>query len=159
MRTRQANKAWGRAASCLLAAALVAGCSTQRTLTIASEPPGAHIWVNGVLQRGVTPVDVPFTHYGRFDVRLEKEGYESVATELHVPTQLDGYPVIDLPLEALTPRRTFREVVRMPPIQAQPTEADVQAILRKAGLARERARKEVAEPGTPGRQAPEVLRP
>ena len=31
-----------------------------------------------------TPVVVPFTHYGRFDVRVEKVGYESVARELNV---------------------------------------------------------------------------
>lgn len=159
MRTRRAITVCWRAAACLLAAVLITGCSTQRTLEIASEPPGARIWVNGVLQRGVTPVRVPFTHYGRFDVRLEKDGYESVAVELHVPTQLDGYPVIDLPLEALTPRREFREVVRMRRIKAHPTEADVHAVLREAGVLRDRTRREVAEPDTPGRQAPEVLRP
>jgi hypothetical protein len=148
-----------RAAAVGLAALLLAGCSTQRTLEIASEPPGARIWVNGDLQRGVTPVEVPFTHYGRFDVRLEKEGYRSVATELVVPTELDGYPLIDLPLEMANARRRFRQVVRMEPLVAAPTEADVQRILREARTLKERAQREVIEPGTPGRQAPEILRP
>ncbi len=138
---------------------LLTGCSTQRTLTIASEPPGARIWVNGNLQRGVTPVDVPFTHYGRFDVRLEKEGYRSVATELVVPTQLDGYPIVDLPLEMANPVRRFRQVVRMEPLPPAPTEQDAREVLQAAQAMRERARRAAEEPGTPGRQAPELLRP
>jgi len=148
-----------RIAVVLLVACTAAGCSTQRTLTIDSAPSGARIWVNGTLHPQPTPVDVPFTHYGRFDVRLEKEGYRSVATELEIPTQPDGYPVVDLVLEAFAPERRFRRVVPMQPIGAAPTDADVQAALEAARALKERTQREVIEPGTPGRQAPGVLRP
>lgn len=159
MERRRISAVGLRATAVGLVAVLLVGCSTQRTLTIASEPPGARIWVNGELQRGVTPVEVPFTHYGRFDVRLEKDGYRSVAAELVVPTELDGYPLIDLPLEMANPSRRFSRVVRMEPLQAAPTEADVQRVLSEARTLKERAQREVIEPGTPGRQAPGILRP
>ncbi len=138
---------------------LLVGCSTQRTLQIDSEPSGARIWVNGELQQGVTPVDVAFVHYGRFDVRLEKDGYESVATELHVATEIDGYPIIDLPLEMLRAQRSYRRVVALRPSPPSPTEADVQAVLARAKALKERTRVEVIEPGTPGRAAPGLLQP
>ena len=72
----------------LLAAALLAGCSTKRTLTIDSTPPGAAVWVDGE-RKGTTPVQVPFVHYGTFEVRLEKNGYEALAEEVTVPTKIE----------------------------------------------------------------------
>jgi len=143
----------------ILLGCAAAGCSTQRTLQIDTDPTGARIWVNGVLQPTPTPVDVAFTHYGRTDVRVEKDGYESVATELNVPSELDGYPVIDLLLEMLRPRQVVKRVVPLKPLSAEPTEADALAALQRARGLRERTRREVIEPGTPGRAAPAVLRP
>ena len=139
--------------------ALGSGCAMQRTLEIDTQPSSARIWVNGALQPTTTPVVVPFTQYGRFDVRVEKEGYRSVATELHIPSQLDGYPLVDLPFEVLGGRRHIRRVVPLEPLAAQATAAEVEATRRRAEAFRERARREAAEPGTPTRQAPpEILR-
>ena len=42
--------------------------------------------------RGTTPVRVPYVYEGRFDVRVEKEGYESAAVEVTTPTRLDAVP-------------------------------------------------------------------
>jgi len=61
-----------RAASLLVlafAALASAGC-VERMLAIRTEPPGARVSVNGV-PVGLTPLEVPFLHYGT--VRLEAE--------------------------------------------------------------------------------------
>jgi hypothetical protein len=58
--------------------AAATGC-VQRTIRITSEPPGALVWLND-REVGRTPVDVDFVHYGTYDVRLVKEGYEAMLT-------------------------------------------------------------------------------
>jgi hypothetical protein len=59
---------------CLLLIALVClgGC-IRRSITITSQPAGALVWLNDE-EIGRTPVTVPFTYYGVYDVRLEHEG-------------------------------------------------------------------------------------
>ncbi|MDA1195148.1 MAG: PEGA domain-containing protein [Planctomycetota bacterium] len=143
----------------LLAGSLLwAGCAMKRTVTIDSNPTGAAVWVNGARQPSATPVTVPFSQYGRFDVRLEKPGYQSVATEVHIASQIDGYPFVDLPFEVLGGSRHFTRVIPMQPLPNVSSQAEFDAILGDARTLRDRARIEVGEPGTPGRQAPEFLR-
>jgi hypothetical protein len=140
-----------RRASTLVTIALaLAGCSTKRVLTIRSDPTGARVWVNGV-DRGRTPVDVPFVHYGRFPVRLEKAGYESLAGEVHVPSAIDGYPIVDLPYELTVRERRFEWTGRLRRLATEPTEADARAALERAKSLREETRRAVTEPGTPQR--------
>lgn len=148
----------GRLPLLLLAAALLGGCAMKHTLTIDSKPSGAAIWVNGEKQAGTTPVEIPFTHYGYFDVRLEKAGHESVATTLHVATELDGYPLVDLPFDVLGGHKRFRQVVPLPPLPQNTTQAAAEAIAREGRAFRDAARRAAEEAGTPGRQAPEILR-
>ncbi len=62
----------------LLAAGALAGC-IERTISIDSTPPGALVYLNDQ-EIGRTPVTVPFTFYGKYDVRIEKEGYQSITT-------------------------------------------------------------------------------
>ncbi len=57
---------------------LVSGC-VRRTIAISSEPAGALVWLND-REIGRTPVDVDFLHYGTYDVRLVKDGYEPLLT-------------------------------------------------------------------------------
>ena len=57
---------------------LAVGC-VQRTISITSEPAGALVYLNDE-EVGRTPVDVPFTWYGTYDVRLERRGYEPLWT-------------------------------------------------------------------------------
>jgi hypothetical protein len=137
-----------------VAGSLLVGCSTRRVLTIDSKPQGARIWVNGALQAKRTPVDVPFTHYGRFDVRLEKEGYESVATEIDLPSQIDGLPVIDLFLELVVRERRMRRVIEMRPLAGSPSEADVDAVMQRASAFRARTEREVRGADPPERILP-----
>jgi hypothetical protein len=144
--------------ACLLLLGLLGGCSMQRSVTIDSDPTGAAIWVNGVKQPGTTPVTIPFSHYGRFDVRVEKPGYQSVASDVMVATQIDGYPIIDLPFDVIGGKRSFRRIVKMEPLGLA---ADAQGLKDAIGRARdlrERTHREVVEPDTPGRQAPELLK-
>lgn len=54
---------------------LTVGC-IKRTLTIDSNPAGAVVYLNDE-EIGRTPTTVPFTWYGKYDVRLEKKGYQT----------------------------------------------------------------------------------
>ncbi len=58
---------------------LIAGGCVRRTITITSEPSGALVWLND-REVGRTPVDVDFTHYGTYDVRLVHDGFEPMLT-------------------------------------------------------------------------------
>ena len=69
----------------LIAAAVLAatgsfatGC-VRRTITITTDPPGALVWLND-REIGRSPVDIDFEHYGTYDVRLERPGYEPLMT-------------------------------------------------------------------------------
>lgn len=125
----------------MLALLATAGCSTKRTLTISSSPSGADLWVAGE-KRGTTPVQLPFVHYGDVEVRVEKPGYETVATVVDVPTQIDGYPLIDLPFEFAVRGRSFYWHATLKPLSREPTEADVDAVLRRANAFRARTLEE-----------------
>ena len=72
-------------------------------------------------------------------VRLEKEGYESLSTEVHVKSRPDGYPLIDLPLERVAPDYHVRRTLRLVPLDPDPEEADLQAVRERAEALRDRA--------------------
>ena len=82
-------------------AGLPAGC-VRRTMTIHSEPDGALVFLNDE-EVGRTPVTVPFTWYGDYDVVLRKEGYQTLKT--HAPVRAPWYqlPVFDFVAEVLVP--------------------------------------------------------
>lgn len=62
----------------LLALTLMTGC-VKRTISIDSEPQGALVYLNDI-EIGRTPTRVPFTFYGVYSVRLEKEGFTTLNT-------------------------------------------------------------------------------
>jgi hypothetical protein len=64
-----------------LALGLIAGLGgcVERTISITSEPSGALVYLNDE-EVGRTPVTVPFTYYGKYDVRLQKQGYTPLWT-------------------------------------------------------------------------------
>ena len=134
-------------------------CTMKRTLTIDSNPTGAHIWVNGVLQEKTTPVDVPFTHYGTTVYRIEMDGYESAAGEIKLKAGIDGFPVVDLPYEMVAPDKRWRRVIDLKPLQKDPSETFVEQIRANAEALRARSEKAAQEPNTPGRSAPGRTRP
>ena len=154
----------------LLVLVPLAACSTKRTLYITSRPTGADVWVAGEM-RGRTPYPLPFVHYGDVEVRVEKPGYETVASVVHVPTQIDGYPLIDLPFELTVRNRCFYWHTNLEPITKDPAESEVQGVLQRASAFRERTLKEAtaeairsddaaaARPPAPPTGPPKVVRP
>ncbi|BAM02904.1 PEGA domain-containing protein [Phycisphaera mikurensis] len=95
------------AAERLLSLALVggawsasSGCGTDRFVTIQSEPSGALVHLNDQ-EVGRTPVTVPFTYYGVYDVRLRADGFEPLWTEHRAVAPFWEFPPLDLIGEAV----------------------------------------------------------
>ncbi len=83
----------------LLLALLAGGC-VERTVSITSEPPGAVVWLNDE-EVGRTPVVVPFTFHGVYDVRLEREGHRPLWTKAKTNEHWWELPGPDLVAEAI----------------------------------------------------------
>ena len=79
-----------------LAAFFSNGCMHRR-LTIRSDPPGAAVQVDGE-EVGYTPVSFDYTYYGTREIRLIKEGYQTLTTPVKLSTP--WYQI--LPLEFVT---------------------------------------------------------
>ncbi len=71
----RAFRAAGAGALSLLAL-MAAGCIRSRVV-ITSEPNQAEVTFNG-RPRGATPIEIPIIWYWYYDVKVEKEGYESI---------------------------------------------------------------------------------
>ena len=83
--------------------ALSPGC-IQRSIKINSQPEGALVYLNDV-EVGRTPMIVPFTFYGVYDVRLEKAGYQTLNVAQKASAPWYDNPGPDLICE-LAPWRT-----------------------------------------------------
>ena len=70
------------------------GC-LERKLQITSEPAGALCWVND-REVGVTPLELEFTYYGTYEVRLKKDGFEPLVTKARASQPVYEYPPLDL---------------------------------------------------------------
>ncbi len=73
---------------------VLGGC-LERKLQITSEPAGALCWVND-REVGVTPLELEFTYYGTYEVRLKKEGFEPLVTKARASQPVYEYPPLDL---------------------------------------------------------------
>jgi len=62
----------------LMAVLALGGC-VERKLTINTEPQGALVFLNDE-EIGESPVTVNFQWYGDYNVRIRKEGYETLKT-------------------------------------------------------------------------------
>jgi PEGA domain-containing protein len=85
----------GRAArlvSAVLIVSSLAGC-VERRMLIVSDPPGATAVVNGQ-NIGPTPASMPFTYYGKYDVTLVRDGYQTktYCAQIHRPW-FEFYPI------------------------------------------------------------------
>lgn len=94
----------------LLAAAFVtlnaAGC-VERTVTITTEPDNATVYLNDQ-EVGQSPVTVPFTWYGTYDVICRKDGFATMQQAVRLDAPWYELPGIDLVSECLTPV-TYRD--------------------------------------------------
>ncbi len=85
---------------------VVTGC-VERTVTITTVPDGATVILNDQ-EVGTSPVTVPFTWYGDYDLICRKQGFATDERKLHISTPWYQIPIVDLVTENLTPV-TFRD--------------------------------------------------
>lgn len=83
--------------------ALSLGC-VERRLMITSQPAGALVYLNDQ-EVGRTPLEVPFTWYGVYDVRLEREGFQTLETKREAERPWWEAPGPDLFAEAIPNKR------------------------------------------------------
>ena len=67
----------------------------ERELTLTSQPEGALVYVSDV-EVGRTPVTIPFTWYGDYDVIYRLEGYETLKTHAALNPPVYEIPPLDL---------------------------------------------------------------
>ncbi len=86
-------------AICLQVAA--SGC-VHRRLTIRSNPPGALVYVDNY-EIGTTPVATDYIYYGTRQIRLVKDGYETLTVKQYIPPPWYQIPPLDFVSENLVP--------------------------------------------------------
>ncbi|HPP54394.1 MAG TPA: PEGA domain-containing protein, partial [Thermoguttaceae bacterium] len=74
----------------------------QRRLTIRTDPPGAMAYVDGY-PIGTTPISTDFTYYGAREIRLVKDGYETVVAKQRFWPPWYEIPPLDFVSENLVP--------------------------------------------------------
>lgn len=77
------------------------GC-VQRRLTIRTDPPGAMAYVDGY-PIGTTPISTDFIYYGAREIRLVKDGYETVVAKQRFWPPWYEIPPLDFISENLVP--------------------------------------------------------
>lgn len=116
-----------RAAKWWLVAALLASTSTgcvYRRMTVRSDPPGALVLVDGE-EIGYTPCSLDFTYYGKREITLVKDGYETLTVLQKVPAPWYQYPVIEFVADNLWPHKITNRhdfTYRMQPQVIAPTQ-------------------------------------
>ncbi|MFK7788704.1 MAG: PEGA domain-containing protein [Phycisphaeraceae bacterium] len=116
------------------------GC-VERRLMITSEPAGALVYLNDQ-EVGRTPLEVPFTWYGTYDVRLEREGYTTLQTEQLAERPWWEAPGPDLFAEAI-PNKSVEIAWHLKMQPAVPaSEVDPQRVLEFADQLRELNRRD-----------------
>ncbi len=142
-----------KACVAMLALALpIPGC-VERTVTINSQPEGATVFLNDQ-EVGRTPVKVPFTWYGDYDIILRKDGYETLKTHCQLEAPWYQYPFIDLFAECLIPM-TLRDEHILEPFVLAPFNAPTrEGLLYRADEMRLQAR-EAGVAARPSEPSPE----
>ena len=86
----------------LIAVIILSGC-VERQLTINTAPQGALVALNDE-EIGESPVTVPFNWYGDYNVRISKEGFETLKTHRKLKGPwYDKFP-FDLFAQVLNPK-------------------------------------------------------
>lgn len=118
----------GLAAFGLGAIVLVGTGCVQRTIEITSEPTGAQVYLNDV-EVGRTPLEVGFTYFGTYDVRLRKDGYEPLITSAKTDAPMHEWPGFDLVAMAWPDTKETR--IRWH-FAMEPSDVDEDALLERA---------------------------
>jgi hypothetical protein len=88
-------------AAVVVASLCATGC-VQRRMTVRSNVPGAQVYVDNY-EIGRTPVSTDFIYYGQRDIRLVKDGYETLKVKQTVNAPWYQYPGLDFITENLWP--------------------------------------------------------
>jgi hypothetical protein len=81
-------------ATLAVAAAALGGC-VEREMKITTEPAGALVYVSD-REVGRTPLALPFTWYGDYDIQISLEGYTSIRTNAEISPPWYEVPPLDL---------------------------------------------------------------
>ncbi len=114
-----------------LAALALGGC-IERRMFITSEPEGATVWLNDT-EVGVTPVEVDFTYFGVYDVRLRKPGYEPLTTRAEAKAPMHEQPGVDLAAMAIPAKKPTRVDWHF---TLEPVNDDPAGLIERAGALR-----------------------
>ena len=116
-----------RLLTCILALGLMSAC-VRRTIEITSEPEGALVWLND-REVGRTPCSIEFTYYGRYDVRLRRDGFEPISGFGDADEPVWDFVGADLIAEIIPAKLTSRVKWHFTMI---PTDSDEAAVLERA---------------------------
>jgi len=122
-----------------------AGC-VERRISITSEPSGARVVLND-RDVGATPLEVDFTWFGVYDVRVTKAGYEPLITSREAKAPLHETPPIDF-FALLVPGTKTTHIDWH--FELEPANNDPGALLERADALRHRMREEEAAAGASG---------
>jgi hypothetical protein len=86
----------------VIALALLGACRTRRYLEITSDPPGASVRLDDEAV-GVTPVKVPFEHFGTRRVTYYLPGYRTTSRRIRVRPEWYARFPLDIISEVLLP--------------------------------------------------------
>jgi hypothetical protein len=95
---------WSLLVACLIASLLLSGC-VERRLTINTEPSGAIVVLNDE-EIGTSPVTTSFEWYGDYDVRISKEGFETLKTHRNLKRPWYDWFPFDFFAQIVNPNRT-----------------------------------------------------
>jgi len=123
------------------ASIMCCGC-VERLIMITSEPSGALVYLNDD-EVGRTPLTVPFTFYGTYDVRLEANGYDPLWTKKKATAPWWETPPVDLLAEAVPRAKSHLKWHFQ--MEAEAPE-DEEALLRRARQLRAMAGKPIGRP-------------
>lgn len=79
-------------------------------MTVRSSPPGALVFIDGQ-EIGRTPVATQFTYYGTRNIRLVKDGFETISVNQRFPAPWYQVPPLDFVSENLVPQELRDEHV------------------------------------------------
>ena len=124
--TGKEHKRWRAPLALLLALVVLCGPTgcVRRRLTIRSNPPGALVFIDDQ-EIGFTPVSTPYTYYGTRNIKLVRDGFETLTVKQNFKAPWYEVTPVDFVSENFWPGETRDERAldfQLVPQQIVPTE-------------------------------------